>query len=1066
MPTLFTMNADVNDFLSPNLSAASELQIHFDLNITTGAFLKVDDTVRPSLMAYTRVIGYIRSDGRMYDTEAVSAAPYDLEDPGNLGVRLLGDDPDLNLGEDHVTYTVRGFRTVYGKRVQFGPYETIPVPATDISVHLANFLVPEHNALEKTSHGILQGAVGYYVETNRMKFALRAVPILTGPDAGKAQWVDGFGNEIGAPVTWDQVISTEVAWAAASAAAPEAVADAAGELEPTVETGPTPGKVRMRWSDIIVGPEFNPLPAAIGSIAAPGSDDGKTAVVAGGNVVARNPKTIDPTLPPYNIKFDRYTTTQMAMSSSVNPTHLTVTGYTFDAKDVGKLVKVERANLRTFTATTLNGSPTVSAVSSVTDLYPGTPVSGPGIPADTKVRFYDAAAGTVTLTKNATASASGVTLTATTSLKTSITGHTAGKAILAAPCLSTVTDTFGIFATDNKAGLDLLFNDLSNTSRTKKLSKVVDLPAGSAAAYTGTLTAPLGGTVRGVAENFVNTDIIFGAKGNGSEDAGGAVLYQLWDQNVDGMRFREPYATGESWGMWFGRMSGFAMIQDRENTAGKGMNLVRADGAHPLRIIDGGQLERIGFYGWAEQGLNVEGSLPASFRDLNFFACGYAKRKDFFADVLSGSQVLSNVSNTTGLAVFDLMVGPGIATDTHITGIGLDGPNTVRLSRPATGTNIGAAVQKRGVEGFRYKILDSETVNFDHLSGDQCAGGLLRIVGPGGAFGIPIGITALKSEFGTNVYREARLDTVFPGEPSFPQQANAVVLENVTRGVISIRDFVHWADTSSSIGGLHPNSRGGDIGAAILDLYGATTPDITWEALVVRGTAGSGQTEYVAYRDCRSSTTPAILVDVSGKGTNRPRPAGNYRAIYNQNITIRAQDTILSYATLTGPRTLTLPLLSQVGVGRSIILQDPLGLVTPTNTLTLVSDTTTNPGSPDPAVMGPAVLSSARGQIVVTKVETAVGVYGWYAVESKPPTLTATATLDHDSINTLSHNDKTMALPGAVVGDVVRVQGPMLGGVIFEGFVTAPDVVTVRARNVSSGTIDPSSNTFTAKIIR
>lgn len=221
MPVLFTMHADAYDFEAPDLVGAAGLQIHFDLNVNIGTLI-VDDTIRPSLVAYRRVVGYIRSDGRMYDTEAVSAAPYDLEDPGSLGVRLLGNDPDLNLDGD-VTYRVSGFRYIDGSKTVFGPYETTSVPSTDIAVNLANHLLPEMSQTLLTSHSLILAAVDRYVEDARSQFRTRAVPITEGEHAGKAQWVDESDVPTGDPVEWSQVVSEAIAAIAAAAAAPGAV---------------------------------------------------------------------------------------------------------------------------------------------------------------------------------------------------------------------------------------------------------------------------------------------------------------------------------------------------------------------------------------------------------------------------------------------------------------------------------------------------------------------------------------------------------------------------------------------------------------------------------------------------------------------------------------------------------------------------------------------------------------------------------------------------------------------------------------------------------------------------
>lgn len=139
MAVLFTMNADITDFKSPDFVGAVGVRIHFDLQVS--GLIVVSDTLRPSLLNVTRTTGYIRSDGRMYSTESTLPIEdsLDLEDPVSvLGVRLVGNDPDLNLDGD-VTYEVSGTRLVYGHpTVVFEPFNTGPVSATDTSMDLAS----------------------------------------------------------------------------------------------------------------------------------------------------------------------------------------------------------------------------------------------------------------------------------------------------------------------------------------------------------------------------------------------------------------------------------------------------------------------------------------------------------------------------------------------------------------------------------------------------------------------------------------------------------------------------------------------------------------------------------------------------------------------------------------------------------------------------------------------------------------------------------------------------------------------------------------------------------------
>lgn len=615
---------------------------------------------------------------------------------------------------------------------------------------------------------------------------------------------------------------------------------------------------------------------------ATGGGDGQIPAVADGGLVAVNPIYIDPTRAPYNVKPDRYTTTAASMSSSSSPTQLTVSGYTFTAADIGKVIKVAGAG------------------------------SGGA------------------------------------NLKTTITGVSSGKAVLGASCQTTVSNAYCVFGTDNHDALQALFNDLSFGGRGRKLSRTAIFPAG-ACLFSGTLVFPRRGTVKGAAENFVGHDIIYGAQGNGAEDQFGTTFHQMWDQNCDGFHFPDPLWAGDVY--WQGKLGGFAVLQDSDNTAGKGINFVNSSGT-PITVIDGGQIDYVSALGWAEEGFNFAGgSLPGTFKYLLAFACGYEKRKDFTCDTANGSNVLTNVSSTTGLAVGDILTSKGLPVDTIVTAVDA-GASTVNIGRVATATAAGVAVQRLGAPGIRYKVWGEETLHFDCPSGDQNAGGLLRIEGPGGTYGSPITITALKNEFGCNVYKESRLDSVtFDGNYSVPQGLNAIVLNGVNRGSISIRGLTHWADATSSVGGTYPNPLGRDIGAAILDLNNGTAADVSWESLVVRGAPGSGQTVFYAFRDSRSVNILPIAADFTGKGTNR-RKAKSTRLVADANATVSVHDTNVVWSSLTAARTAALPAISAQAAGTEVTLMDGSGsasgsltiTATPNGADTIVGDSAiTNP---------------------------------------------------------------------------------------------------------------------------
>lgn len=82
--------------------------------------------------------------------------------------------------------------------------------------------------------------------------------------------------------------------------------------------------------------------------------------------------------------------------------------------------------------------------------------------------------------------------------------------------------------------------------------------------------------------------------------------------------------------------------------------------------------------------------------------------------------------------------------------------------------------------------------------------------------------------------------------------------------------------------------------------------------------------------------------------------------------------------------------------------------------------------------------------------------------------LTATAALDFPSIGAGAQSDLTISVPGAAVGDAVFLGMPSapVAGLVFNGFVSAADTVKIRASNISSGSVDETSMTFRAVVIK
>lgn len=69
---------------------------------------------------------------------------------------------------------------------------------------------------------------------------------------------------------------------------------------------------------------------------------------------------------------------------------------------------------------------------------------------------------------------------------------------------------------------------------------------------------------------------------------------------------------------------------------------------------------------------------------------------------------------------------------------------------------------------------------------------------------------------------------------------------------------------------------------------------------------------------------------------------------------------------------------------------------------------------------------------------------------------------------TLAANDQTVSAPGAKVNDIVLLGLPAAptAGIVYNAFVSAVDVVTIRAFNVTAGTIDPAAATMRVQVVR
>lgn len=84
-------------------------------------------------------------------------------------------------------------------------------------------------------------------------------------------------------------------------------------------------------------------------------------------------------------------------------------------------------------------------------------------------------------------------------------------------------------------------------------------------------------------------------------------------------------------------------------------------------------------------------------------------------------------------------------------------------------------------------------------------------------------------------------------------------------------------------------------------------------------------------------------------------------------------------------------------------------------------------------------------------------------------TLTAVATLDFPAVAAQGTQDLTMAVSGARISDAnpivsIGVPAGMNAGLIFHGWVSANDTVTIRCSNITTGAINPAAAQFRAEI--
>lgn len=119
-------------------------------------------------------------------------------------------------------------------------------------------------------------------------------------------------------------------------------------------------------------------------------------------------------------------------------------------------------------------------------------------------------------------------------------------------------------------------------------------------------------------------------------------------------------------------------------------------------------------------------------------------------------------------------------------------------------------------------------------------------------------------------------------------------------------------------------------------------------------------------------------------------------------------------------------------------------------------------------IVDDATVAKTNGNGTRSPAGVVVGVEsdGVWVAETKRTNLSATAALDFASIAAAASADLTISVAGAAVGDAVSLGLPAApaAGLVFNGFVSAADVVTVRATNITAAAVDAASATYRATV--
>lgn len=110
--------------------------------------------------------------------------------------------------------------------------------------------------------------------------------------------------------------------------------------------------------------------------------------------------------------------------------------------------------------------------------------------------------------------------------------------------------------------------------------------------------------------------------------------------------------------------------------------------------------------------------------------------------------------------------------------------------------------------------------------------------------------------------------------------------------------------------------------------------------------------------------------------------------------------------------------------------------------------------------------TSGNGTRSPAGIVTAVDADGVWVEEQSGGSLSATAALTYAAIAAAASADLTIAVPGAAVNDSVDLglSAAPMAGLVFFGFVSAADTVTVRATNITAAPVAAAAATYRATV--